>query len=50
MFMPNMRPRPAADRLKDMAQRKEMEMRSLVKDVKFRNVGPTVMSGRVVGY
>jgi len=39
---------PAAERLKDMAQRKEMEMRSLVKDVKFRNIGPAVMSGRVV--
>ncbi len=37
-----------ADRLKDMNLRKEMEMRSLVKDVKFRNIGPTVMSGRVV--
>jgi photosystem II stability/assembly factor-like uncharacterized protein len=36
------------DRLKDRQQRKEMEMRSLVKDIKFRNIGPTVMSGRVV--
>jgi photosystem II stability/assembly factor-like uncharacterized protein len=37
-----------ADRVKDRQQRKEMEMRSLVKDIKFRNIGPTVMSGRVV--
>lgn len=37
-----------ADRLKDRQQRKEMEMRSLLKDIKFRNIGPTVMSGRVV--
>jgi photosystem II stability/assembly factor-like uncharacterized protein len=36
------------ERLKDMRQRKEMEMRSMVKDVKFRNIGPTIMSGRVV--
>jgi photosystem II stability/assembly factor-like uncharacterized protein len=36
------------DRVKDRHQRKEMEMRSLVKDIKFRNIGPTVMSGRVV--
>lgn len=36
------------ERLKNRQQRKEMEMRSLVKDVKFRNVGPTSMSGRVV--
>jgi photosystem II stability/assembly factor-like uncharacterized protein len=36
------------ERLKDMQQRREMEMHSLVKDVKFRNIGPAVMSGRVV--
>lgn len=36
------------ERLKNRQLRKEMEMRSLVKDVKFRNIGPSSMSGRVV--
>ncbi|TAH04857.1 MAG: glycosyl hydrolase, partial [Sphingobacteriales bacterium] len=31
-----------------MLQRKERELKSMVRDVKFRNVGPVTMSGRVV--
>jgi photosystem II stability/assembly factor-like uncharacterized protein len=42
------KPTSGEERLKDRQLRKEMEMRSLVKDIKFRNVGPTSMSGRVV--
>ena len=42
------KPTSGQERLKDMQNRKEMEMRSLVNDVKFRNIGPAVMSGRVV--
>src|SRR5688500_5851750 len=38
----------AADRLKVGAQKKLLEQRSLVKDQAFRNIGPTIMSGRVV--
>ncbi|MEO8150002.1 MAG: glycosyl hydrolase [Bacteroidia bacterium] len=38
----------AADRLKSFDQRNKLEENSLVKNVAFRNVGPTIMSGRVV--
>jgi photosystem II stability/assembly factor-like uncharacterized protein len=41
-------PTPAETRVKEMQQRKEREMKSMVRDVKFRNVGPVTMSGRVV--
>lgn len=35
-------------RLNDSKKRKELELRSLVKDIKFRNIGPSIMSGRAV--
>jgi photosystem II stability/assembly factor-like uncharacterized protein len=38
----------AEERLKDREKRLEMEKKSLLFTVKFRNVGPTQMSGRVV--
>ena len=38
----------ASERMKAFDQRKALEMKSLVNNVKFRSVGPTVMSGRVV--
>lgn len=41
-------PTPAAERLKVMEQRKALESRSVVNDIKFRNIGPSIMSGRVV--
>lgn len=41
------KPMPAADRLKGMQQRKMLEDRSVLNSIKFRNIGPTVMSGRV---
>ncbi|HJW17000.1 MAG TPA: hypothetical protein VJ499_07760 [Flavisolibacter sp.] len=34
-------------RLKSLKQRHSLEQRSLVNNVKFRNIGPTIMSGRV---
>jgi photosystem II stability/assembly factor-like uncharacterized protein len=37
-----------SERLKSVAWRSEMETHSLLKDISFRNIGPTVMSGRVV--
>lgn len=37
-----------ADRLKSFQQRQQLEETSLVKNVPFRSIGPTVMSGRVV--
>lgn len=40
-------PTPAAERLQGMDQRRKMEANSLLKEVPFRNIGPSVMSGRV---
>ncbi|GIV62177.1 MAG: hypothetical protein KatS3mg044_1043 [Rhodothermaceae bacterium] len=41
-------PTPAAQRLESTAHRTRLRETSLVRNVAFRNVGPTVMSGRVV--
>jgi len=41
-------PTKAADRLNGLSQRKLLQNQSLLKDIKFRNIGPSVMSGRVV--
>lgn len=41
------RPTPAAERLKGLQQRHVLEKRSIINHVKFRNIGPTTMSGRV---
>lgn len=42
------KPTPAEERNRGMARWREMEQQSLLKDVKFRNIGPSIMSGRVV--
>jgi photosystem II stability/assembly factor-like uncharacterized protein len=42
------KPSTADERLKGMDKRKLLKQRSLLKDIKFRNIGPSVMSGRVV--
>lgn len=41
-------PTPAAERMQGMDLRKQLESRSLLKEVPFRNIGPSIMSGRVV--
>ncbi len=41
-------PTPSAKRLSGLDERKKLEENSLVSNIKFRNVGPSVMSGRVV--
>lgn len=41
-------PTPDADRLKLFDQKRAAEGRSRLKNVSFRNIGPSVMSGRVV--
>jgi photosystem II stability/assembly factor-like uncharacterized protein len=41
-------PSPAAERMKSVEQRLALEKRSIVNDVKFRSIGPNIMSGRVV--
>lgn len=46
--MAQVRPTPAKERLKSIAQRKSLLDNSLVNNTSFRNIGPCVMSGRVV--
>lgn len=41
-------PTAASERLNGLMKRKLLQNQSLLKDVKFRNIGPSVMSGRVV--
>jgi photosystem II stability/assembly factor-like uncharacterized protein len=42
------KPTTADERLNGLKKRKILEERSVLKDVKFRNIGPSIMSGRVV--
>ncbi len=39
---------PAVERIKSVDQRRALKEKSIINEVKFRNVGPTVCSGRVV--
>lgn len=41
------KPTSAADRLKANTQRKALQQKSLVNTIAFRNIGPSIMSGRV---
>jgi photosystem II stability/assembly factor-like uncharacterized protein len=41
-------PTPAADRLAALARHRQLDAASAVPDIRFRNIGPTAMSGRVV--
>lgn len=40
-------PTSAEDRLKGLQQREVLEKKSILNDIKFRNIGPSIMSGRV---
>src|SRR5687767_7792050 len=40
-------PTPAAERLKGLEQRVKLDKNSLLNEVAFKNVGPSIMSGRV---
>jgi photosystem II stability/assembly factor-like uncharacterized protein len=42
------KPSTAAERLNGLQKRKLLENNSLLKDIKFRNIGPVQMNGRVV--
>jgi photosystem II stability/assembly factor-like uncharacterized protein len=42
------KPTPADERLKGLQQRKILDERSVLNPIKFRNIGPAIMSGRVV--
>ena len=41
-------PTPASERLKVMEQRKVLQQKSILNEVPFHNIGPSIMSGRVV--
>jgi hypothetical protein len=41
-------PTPASERMKAVEQRQKLEKASVLNDIAFRNVGPSIMSGRVV--
>jgi hypothetical protein len=41
-------PTSAEERLKNLQQRKVLEQRSQINDIQFHNIGPSIMSGRVV--
>ncbi|MDB5207294.1 MAG: glycosyl hydrolase, partial [Flavisolibacter sp.] len=42
------KPTSAADRMKVIQQRATLEKASVLNSISFKNIGPTVMSGRVV--
>lgn len=42
------KPTPAEARLKSMQQRQVLKSKSVLDSIKFRNIGPSIMSGRVV--
>ncbi len=41
-------PTPGGERMQGLDQRRKLQALSIVNDVKFRNIGPAIMSGRVV--
>ena len=41
-------PTPAGERMQGLDQRRKLQSRSLLNDIQFRNIGPTIRSGRVV--
>ena len=42
------KPTPAGERMQSLDQRRKLKAFSLLNEVPFRNIGPTIMSGRVV--
>src|SRR4051812_17053479 len=42
------KPMPAEARLKSVQQRQALESRSVLNSIQFRNIGPSIMSGRLV--
>jgi len=40
-------PTPAAERLRSLEQKKTLRTRSVLDSIRFRNIGPAIMSGRV---
>lgn len=42
------KPTPGNERMKSLAEKRGSEDKSLLKDIAFRNIGPSIMGGRVV--
>lgn len=47
-FFAQVSPTSGAERMKVTEQRRFLEARSVINDIQFRNIGPSIMSGRVV--
>ncbi|MBK6828139.1 MAG: hypothetical protein IPG86_15365 [Chitinophagaceae bacterium] len=48
VVFPQVNPTPAGERMQGMDQRRKLQAQSPLNSIKFRNIGPTIMSGRVV--
>ena len=48
LLFAQIKPTAGSDRLKTVLQRKLLDNKSMVKDIQFKNIGPTIMGGRVV--
>ena len=48
VVFPQVNPTPAGERMQGMDQRRKLQALSPFNSIKFRNIGPTIMSGRVV--
>lgn len=48
VVFPQPGPTSAAERMQGLDQRRKLQNQSPLNDIKFRNIGPTIMSGRVV--
>jgi len=48
VVFPQVNPTPAGERMQGLDQRRKLQALSPLNDIKFRSIGPTIMSGRVV--
>ncbi len=48
VVFPQVNPTPASERMQGMDQRRKLQAQSPLNGIQFRNIGPAIMSGRVV--
>lgn len=48
VVFPQVNPSPAGERMQGLDKRRKLQALSPLNDIQFRNIGPTIMSGRVV--
>ena len=48
VVFPQVNPTPAGERMQGLDQRRKLKALSPLNDIHFRNIGPAIMSGRVV--